>query len=105
MKEKTKVWFKTSNVKDQFKQIDLTNMYKAGFNPVAYTVMMLEDTFYFATKEEAHKAHEYFEAGEGATREYIGWWYGIEELEANNKYYTEEMKNDNIPELIKIKQK
>ncbi len=87
-----------SNVRERYNNIDFEQMFKAGFKPIAYSVMMLEDTFYFKTKEESIKAYEYFESGDFATREYIGWWHSIDEVEANNKYCSEEM--DNIPELI-----
>jgi len=99
---KKEKWFKTSDVRGRFEDMDFSIMKTAGFNLVAFSVMMLEDTFYFETKEEAISAYEYFEGGEAATREYVGWWYSIDELESNNKYYIEEMKNDKIPELIKI---
>ncbi len=89
----------------RFDLMNFDNMIKAGYTPVAYSVMMMEDTFYFETVEEAKKAAEYFENGEFATREYVGWWYGIEELEGNIEYYHKEFDPDFTPEIIYINKK
>jgi hypothetical protein len=65
---------------------DIKRMKSEGFNPIGYSVMFIEDTFYFKTKEEALRAYQYFEV---ERRGIAGWWYGIEEKDQNAKDYLE----------------
>jgi len=54
----------------------LTLLRSAGFNPIAITIMMCEETFVFETDEEAKKAHEEFEKNKIHGVNIQGWWYG-----------------------------
>lgn len=87
----------------RFEKMDFEPMRKAGFNPIAYSVMICEDTFYFNTKEEAKNAYEYFEGGKNATHEYEGWFYSIDEVESNNEFYRKEINVDYVPEIFYLK--
>jgi hypothetical protein len=87
--------------KKRFENLDLTAMKNAGFNLIAYSVMMCEDTFYFETENEAEKAFQYFEGGPNATREYSGWWYCVDDIEKNIKDYKKEIGYK--PEIIYFK--
>lgn len=42
-----------------------------GFNPIAITIMICEETFVFETEAEAHAASESVKTNEG-------WWYGLD---------------------------
>ena len=47
-----------------------------GFNPIAITTMIFEETFVFETEEEAMKAHDEFEQNPKYEIVIQGWWYG-----------------------------
>jgi hypothetical protein len=49
----------------------LADIIKAGFKPIAITVMICEETFIFETEDEAHRAHKAMNTNEG-------WWYGLD---------------------------
>jgi len=42
-------------------QRDIDKLRQAGYNPIAVTQMLFEDTFVFETSEEAKRAYEQFE--------------------------------------------
>lgn len=70
---------------DFLADIDMLKSY--GYNPIAVTQMMLEDTFVFETDEEAESAYQRFEA---YVNRISGWWYGKNEfLEAVKEYQKE----------------
>lgn len=65
------LWERFKNAIPEFKKLKA-----AGYNPIAYTVMICEDTFVFATDDEAKRAHSQFEE-HGKGKNFItGWWYG-----------------------------
>ena len=82
----------------RYNNIDFSAMHNAGFNLLAFSVMICEDTFYFETEEEAKDAYSYFEFSENATGEYVGFWYSIEDIETNKEDYKEDMGYE--PEII-----
>ena len=90
-------------VQKRFDYINFDAMRKAGFELLAFSVMMCEDTFYFATEEEAEEAYQFFEYGENATGDYVGFWYCIDDVEKNIEEYKEEMGYK--PPIIYIKDK
>lgn len=49
----------------------LKEIQAAGFNPIAITVMICEETFVFETEAEAIAAHKAMDTNEG-------WWYGLD---------------------------
>lgn len=55
---------------------------KHGYNPIACTVMMCEDTFIFKTKSECIKAFGEFEIENKYNCEetLCGWWYNLDEF-------------------------
>lgn len=78
-------------LKNRYKQAQeaITALKSADFKPLFYTVMMCEDTFIFATREEAHAAFERFE------KPHSGWWYGADEF--FNKSYPDYLKDFDVP--------
>ena len=94
---------KITPTRRRYEYLNFDAMQKAGFNLIAFSVMMCEDTFYFETEEEADEAWKYFENGAQATGEYVGFWYSIEDVEANKEEYKEEMGYE--PEIIYINDK
>lgn len=87
-------------VQRRFNHLNFDAMRNAGFELKAFSVMMCEDTFYFETEDEAEDAWNYFENGENATGEYVGFWYSIEDVEKNKEEYKEEIGYE--PEIIYI---
>ncbi len=55
----------------------------AGFNPIAITVMICEETIVFKTNEEAQQAADKFLPE--------GWWYGLSEFDASREQYVKEV--------------
>ena len=89
---------KKTPVQKRLEYLNFDAMQKAGFNLKGFSVMMCEDTFYFETEEEAEDAWNYFENGENATGEYVGFWYSIESVEENKEDYKESIGYE--PEII-----
>ena len=89
---------KETPLQRRYNNIDFSAMHNAGFNLVAFSVMMLEDTFYFETEEEAKDGYNHFEFGGYATGEYVGYWQSIEDIETNKEDYKEQFGYE--PEII-----
>jgi hypothetical protein len=81
-------------VQKRFEYLNFDTMRNAGFNLLAFSVMLCEDTFYFSTTEEAEEAYRFFEFGENATGEYVGFWYSIEDIEKNKEDYKEDFYSE-----------
>lgn len=60
----------------------------AGFNPIAITVMMCEETFVFKGKAEAMRAWEIFRPE--------GWWYDLGEFIETRKQYVKDAYGGNV---------
>ena len=69
---------------------DINIIKKHGFNPIAVTQMMFEETFVFETEDEATKAHSMLENCKGKSK-VVGWWYGKEYYLKTVKDYEEKM--------------
>lgn len=73
----------------------LAKIREKGFNPIAITVMICEETFVFRTDKEAHEAFKVMKTNEG-------WWYGMDgkyPWETTLKEYREQFypDGDNYP--------
>lgn len=66
---------------------------KHGYNPIAITTIICEETFIFKTDEEASKAYEDLEINKGVVD---GWWYGEEKFKEEHKTL------DNKPKIHKL---
>lgn len=55
----------------------------AGFNPIAITVMMCEETIVFKSNEEAQQAWEKFKPE--------GWWYSLSDFDVSREQYVKEI--------------
>ena len=65
---------------------DILKIKNAGFNIVAYSVMIVEGTYIFETSEDAKNAFDKFENCEGPST-IQGWWYDADNF--FNKYFPE----------------
>jgi len=61
----------------------LNEIRNAGFNPIAITVMMCEETIVFKSKAEALRAWEKFKPE--------GWWYNLSDFDESHEQYVKEM--------------
>ncbi len=67
---------------------DINILKEHGFNPIAVTQLMFEETYVFETEEEAIKAHATLENCDN--RLLCGWWYGRDYfMETVNDYEKE----------------
>jgi len=84
---------------------NLEKLYNAGYNPIAYSVMICEDTFVFETNEEAEKAFAQFETNGTRGNIIQGWWYGKEEYfqKVYPKYVADMKEFDYVPQFILLK--
>lgn len=64
----------------------LKKIIDAGFNPIAITVIICEETFVFETEKEARAAHQSIDTNEG-------WWYGLDGKYPWNKTWKEYVDN------------
>jgi hypothetical protein len=68
-----------------------------GYKLIAYTVMMLEDTFVLESSELATEASNKFEWNETGIPKLEGWWYGQEEFDETIRDYTRDF---DVPDII-----
>lgn len=64
----------------------LKQLHDNGFNPIAITTMMCEETFVFQTEEESHKAAKFINpemSDDGMKGCHYGFWYSLEEGKYN----------------------
>jgi hypothetical protein len=81
---------------------DLKIIREHGYNPIAVTQMMLEDTFVFETEEESLRAYNELEVPKKC--HIVGWWYGKEDfLKAVEEYELEANKNRVDNKVLKMK--
>lgn len=73
----------------------------AGYNPIAITIMICEETFIFETEEEAIEAHKVFEMDPNPSI-IQGFWYGEEKFHEAWKDYINEGYKDNESEAPKV---
>ena len=66
---------------------EIRKIREAGFNLIAVTQMYFEDTFVFATSEEASAAHAKLEKED---RQVVGWWYGERDFAEEVQKYEDE---------------
>lgn len=71
---------------------------EAGFNPIAITVMICEETFVFETSEEASKGFEWVKNNYGNE----GWWYGKADFEKARQDYVNDYKKHGWGEAPKV---
>lgn len=91
--EEIEEWF-LKRIKDVLPEIK--KLKAAGYNPIAYSVMMVEDTFVFETDEESVKAYQEFEENATGRNKISGWWYGKKDFfEKVLPDYREDMKKHN----------
>jgi len=69
---------------------DVEILRQHGFNPIAVTTMMCEDTFVFKTQEEAERG---FKEMEQEQRLVIGWWYGYRQFLKSMDDYEEQFES------------
>lgn len=63
-----------------FVQIYIDKIKEFGFKPIAYTVMICEDTFVFETSEQAQAAYTQMEEINKGDDNVQGWYYGWDEF-------------------------
>lgn len=68
-----------------------------GFNPIAITIIMCEETFVFETEEEAIRAHNEFENNPKHNIVIQGWWYNRESFKKAVQDYIK--KTEYIPKI------
>lgn len=68
-------------------QEELDIIKEAGFNVLGVTIMQLESTFIFETKDEAERAYSALEK----TGKVQGWWYGLEDFKFAEKGYPDKL--------------
>ena len=76
----------------------LKEIKEAGFNPIAITVMLCEETFVFETEEETKKAADKFLPE--------GWWYEKEDFKKSRIKYVEDAYKgieENAPKVYWLK--
>lgn len=63
----------------------------AGYRPLAYSVMLCEDVFYFSTYDEALMAYQDLELRQGLVG---GFWYALDDYERNREWYKNNIGSD-----------